>query len=92
MLHFAEDVCRLLKIRELVLSTSGLQAASLGLYRSSDYVHRREKVAEAASNKTVGGGICGTTSANGSEGPPGALANSSMMVRCNAQLMPLVLQ
>ena len=42
----------------LVLSTSELQAsAAVALYKSSGYRLVREEIAEAASNKTLGGGI-----------------------------------
>jgi GNAT superfamily N-acetyltransferase len=57
MLSFAEDECRRFGARRLELSTSELQPAALALYRRSGYRLVREEVAEAASNKTVGGGI-----------------------------------
>ena len=42
---------------KLVLSTSELQQAALGLYSSAGFDLIREEIAETASNKTVGGGI-----------------------------------
>jgi GNAT superfamily N-acetyltransferase len=57
MLAFAEGECRRLGVRRLELSTSELQPAALELYRRAGYRLVREEVAEAASNKTVGGGI-----------------------------------
>jgi GNAT superfamily N-acetyltransferase len=57
MLDFAEAECRRAGARRLELSTSELQAAALELYRRSGYRLVREAVAQAASNKTVGGGI-----------------------------------
>lgn len=42
---------------QLVLSTSELQPAALALYRSSGYAETGEEIAQAASNKTLGGGI-----------------------------------
>jgi GNAT superfamily N-acetyltransferase len=57
MLRFAEAECRRFGARRLELSTSELQSAALGLYRAAGYRLVREEVAEAVSNKTVGGGI-----------------------------------
>ena len=57
MLAFAEDVCRAEGVTELHLSTSELQQQALALYRNAGYRLVREEVADAASNKTVGGGI-----------------------------------
>ena len=57
MLRHAEDHCRNIGINRLDLSTSEVQPAALAFYRSSGYVLVREEVAEAASNKTIGGGI-----------------------------------
>jgi GNAT superfamily N-acetyltransferase len=57
MLRFAEDECRRGDIHQLDLSTSELQGEALSLYRNSGYQLLREEVAEAASNKTLGGGI-----------------------------------
>ncbi|NDW05060.1 GNAT family N-acetyltransferase [Jiella pacifica] len=42
---------------KLVLSTSELQQAALGLYSSAGFDLVREEIAETASNKTIGGGI-----------------------------------
>jgi GNAT superfamily N-acetyltransferase len=57
MLHHAEAECRRRRIRRLELSTSELQEAALGLYRSEGYTLTREETAVDASNKTVGAGI-----------------------------------
>jgi GNAT superfamily N-acetyltransferase len=57
MLRFAEEECRRRGIGRLVLSTSELQLAAVGLYRSRGYALLREAIASAASNKTLGGGI-----------------------------------
>lgn len=57
MLRFAEAACRRFGVKRLELSTSALQPAALELYRRSGYRQVREEVAEAVSNKTVGGGI-----------------------------------
>ncbi|MBA5778519.1 GNAT family N-acetyltransferase [Stappia sp. F7233] len=57
MLARAEEIARRLGAARLVLSTSELQQAALGFYRSADYILVREEVAETASNKTIGGGI-----------------------------------
>jgi putative acetyltransferase len=57
MLAHAERVCREVSYDRLVLSTSELQQAALGLYRASGYRLVREEVATAASNKTVGSGL-----------------------------------
>jgi putative acetyltransferase len=57
MLDRAEAESRRFGARRLELSTSELQQAALELYRRSGYRLVREEVAEAASNKTVGGGI-----------------------------------
>jgi GNAT superfamily N-acetyltransferase len=57
MLGFAEEECRSRGVGRLELSTSELQPAALELYRRSGYRLVREAVADAASNKTVGGGI-----------------------------------
>src|SRR6185312_9470895 len=43
--------------REMVLSTSEIQKEALALYRGAGYRETREEIADAASNKTVGGGI-----------------------------------
>lgn len=57
MLQYAEDECRRRHRPTLDLSTSELQSEALALYRSTGYRLVREEVAEAASNKTLGGGI-----------------------------------
>jgi GNAT superfamily N-acetyltransferase len=57
MLAFAEDECRRRNRQQLQLSTSELQQDALALYRNSGYRSEREEIADAASNKTVGGGI-----------------------------------
>ncbi|HMB46840.1 MAG TPA: GNAT family N-acetyltransferase [Afifellaceae bacterium] len=57
LLRFAEDHARSLDIRQLHLSTSELQEAALSLYRKAGYDLVRTELADAASNKTIGGGI-----------------------------------
>lgn len=57
MLTAAEDECRRRGRASLDLSTSELQGDALALYRNAGYQLVREEVAEAASNKTLGGGI-----------------------------------
>jgi len=58
MLLFAEDECRRRRIPKHVLSTSELQDAALALYRGAGYALIREEIAQASSNKMVGGGVC----------------------------------
>jgi putative acetyltransferase len=57
MLAFAEEECRRRNRRELQLSTSELQQDALALYRNEGYENVREEIPDAASNKTLGGGI-----------------------------------
>jgi len=57
MLDFAEQQCRRRQRRRMDLSTSELQREALALYRNAGYALVREEVAEAASHKTLGGGI-----------------------------------
>jgi ribosomal protein S18 acetylase RimI-like enzyme len=57
MLRHAEDLARTRGNTRLVLSTSELQKAALALYRASGFTETRQEVAQALSNKTVGGGI-----------------------------------
>lgn len=57
MLEFAEDHCRGIGVDQLDLSTSEIQSDALSFYRSAGYELVREEVAEAANNKTIGGGI-----------------------------------
>ena len=57
MLQFAEVECRRRKIVRLELSTSELQAPALAFYRRAGYEIVREEIVEAASNKTLGGGL-----------------------------------
>ena len=57
MLQFAEDECRRRRYLRLDLSTSQIQEEALAFYRAAGYRLLREEVAEAASNKTLGGGI-----------------------------------
>ena len=57
MLAHAEDEARRLGYRLMVLSTSELQEAALALYRAEGFRYVREERADAATNKTIGGGI-----------------------------------
>lgn len=57
MLGFAEEECRRRNRLQLQLSTSELQQDALALYRNAGYENVREEIADAASNKTLGGGI-----------------------------------
>jgi ribosomal protein S18 acetylase RimI-like enzyme len=57
MVDFAEQQCRRRQRPRMNLSTSELQQEALSLYRNAGYALVREEVAEAASNKTLGGGI-----------------------------------
>lgn len=57
MLAAAEDEARRAGARAMVLSTSEIQKEALALYRAAGYGQAREEIADAASNKTVGGGI-----------------------------------
>ncbi|NQU61718.1 MAG: GNAT family N-acetyltransferase [Rhodospirillales bacterium] len=57
LLQFAEDQCRADNLHRLDLSTSETQPDALSLYRNSGFELVREEVAEAANNKTIGGGI-----------------------------------
>lgn len=57
MLAFAEQECRRRNRLQLQLSTSELQQDALTLYRNAGYEAVREEIADAASNKTLGGGI-----------------------------------
>ena len=57
MLAFAEEECRRRNRLELQLSTSELQQDAQALYRNAGYEKLREEIADAVSNKTLGGGI-----------------------------------
>ena len=57
MLAEAERLCLAAGLSRLVLSTSELQQPALALYRAAGYRQGQEEVADAASNKTIGGGI-----------------------------------
>lgn len=57
MLRFAEAQSKSDGAKCLYLSTSELQEAALAFYRNSGYQLMREETANAASNKTIGGGI-----------------------------------
>lgn len=57
MLAFAEEECCRRNRLQLQLSTSELQQDALALYRSAGYEIVREEIADATSNKTLGGGI-----------------------------------
>ncbi len=57
MLAFAEEYCRTINVLQLDLSTSEIQSDALSFYRKSGYELVREEVAQAPSNKTIGGGV-----------------------------------
>lgn len=57
MLEFAEHQSADDGAWHLYLSTSELQDAALAFYRNAGYQQLREEVSEAATNKTIGGGI-----------------------------------
>ena len=57
LLQFAEDECRRRQCLRLELSTSALQTEALALYRSAGFQLMHEEIADAASNKTLGGGL-----------------------------------
>jgi putative acetyltransferase len=57
MLAFAEEEARRMGAHEMVLSTSEIQTEALALYRNAGYRETRVEVADATSNKTIGGGI-----------------------------------
>ena len=57
MLRHAEQECRTSGRLKMVLSTSELQSADPGLYHASGYRLVREEIANASSNKMVGGGL-----------------------------------
>jgi GNAT superfamily N-acetyltransferase len=57
MLQFAEDYCRANDLHRLDLSTSEIQPDALAFYRQAGYNLIREEIADAESNKTIGGGI-----------------------------------
>ena len=57
MLARAEAETARMGASQLDLSTSELQPAALGLYRGAGYALVREEIAEAANNKTLGGGL-----------------------------------
>ena len=57
MLGVAEDYCRAAGMARLDLSTSEVQGEALAFYRAVGSGQVREAGAEAASNKTIGGGI-----------------------------------
>jgi len=57
MLKFAEQHCHDNAFTRLDLSTSEIQGDALAFYHASGYKLIREETAEAANNKTIGGGI-----------------------------------
>jgi len=57
MLDRAEAICRERGRLKMVLSTSELQSAAVGLYRAAGYRLVRQEIAAQASDMTIGGGI-----------------------------------
>jgi putative acetyltransferase len=57
MLDKAEAICRERGRQKMVLSTSEIQSAAVGLYRAAGYRLVRQEIADQASSKTIGGGI-----------------------------------
>lgn len=57
LLAHAENQTRCAGKERLILSTSEVQSAALSLYRASGYIQISEEIAEAESNKTLGGGL-----------------------------------
>lgn len=57
MLDHVEAFCRKTGYERLILSTSEIQGAALATYEARGYEPVREEVAEAQSNKTIGGGV-----------------------------------
>ena len=57
LLDHIEGFCRGRGYARLILSTSEIQFAALATYKARGYDLVREEVAEAASTKTVGGGV-----------------------------------
>lgn len=57
MLQFAEDQSLADGAKQFYLSTSELQEAALAFYTNAGYQLIREEIADAPSNKTIGGGI-----------------------------------
>ena len=57
MLERAEELARTHGFAKMILSTSELQSAAIGLYRTAGYRLVREQVATNATNKTVGSGV-----------------------------------
>lgn len=57
LLRHAETEASRLGYRSLVLSTAALQQAAVALYRRSGFTETHREIAEAASGRTVGGGI-----------------------------------
>lgn len=57
LLKHAEDFCRDAGYGRIVLSTSALQPQAKALYEAKDYKLEKEVIAEAQTNRTVGGGL-----------------------------------
>lgn len=57
LMAHAEDMARDMGYERIVLSTSALQPQAKALYEATGYDLVREEIAEAPSNRTVGGGL-----------------------------------
>ena len=57
LLADAQERGRAFGFSRMVLSTSEIQVAALALYAEAGFMLMREELAEAATNKTVGGGL-----------------------------------
>ncbi|MBC8339931.1 MAG: GNAT family N-acetyltransferase [Alphaproteobacteria bacterium] len=57
LLSHVEDFCAEEGYARILLSTSEMQEAALGLYQAQGYRLDREEVAEEMSNRTIGGGV-----------------------------------
>jgi putative acetyltransferase len=57
LLSHIEDFCIEMNYQRILLSTSELQEAALGLYRAQGYILVREEVSKAQTMRTIRGGI-----------------------------------